>query len=324
MKVIHNKYLQLVVIPLIIFLLALLILLLTPKAVALVEGKLLYSGNELANKNSQLGVENFQPVKQQIEIYDLGNPAPSFASEAVMAQDVESGKVLFSKNIEKSLRPASTTKIMTALVASEHFKSSDVLTVFPEALVGGSTMGLVAGEKISFRSLLYGMMLNSGNDAAFTIAMNYPGGMGGFVVAMNKKAIELELKSTHFTNPAGFDAAGHYSSAADLAKIATKALENTQLARVVATKETLVSGKATGKSHTLKNLNVLLQEEGVMGIKTGYTELAGENFVGLVERNGHKVLTVVLASPDRFGETKSLMDWVFKNFEWRDAPVLAQ
>ncbi|MDO8638989.1 MAG: D-alanyl-D-alanine carboxypeptidase, partial [Candidatus Daviesbacteria bacterium] len=170
---------------------------------------------------------------------------------------------------------------------------------------------------LSFRSLLYGMLLNSGNDAAYTIAQNYSGGLDAFVVAMNNKAISLGLLNTHFTNPAGFDSLGHYSSAEDLAKIATIAIENPQLSRVVSTKETSVASIDKSTIHSLKNLNKLLDEPGVLGIKTGTTPLARENLVGLVERNGHKILTVVLGSNDRFGETNKLLDWTYSNFVWK-------
>lgn len=205
---------------------------------------------------------------------------------------------------------------MTALVAIEHFKPADILVVTEDSLVGGSTMGLKVGESLTFRSLLYGMMLNSGNDAAYTIAINYPGGFYAFIDQMNKKAGELGLRNTHFQNPAGFDNESHYSSTQDLLKVAKAAMQNSQFAKVVSTKETSVISWDKSNAHELKNLNKLLSIEGVLGIKTGFTEKSGENFVGLVERGGHKVMTVVLDSDDRFGESEALMDWVFQNYSW--------
>lgn len=181
----------------------------------------------------------------------------------------------------------------------------------------GSKVGLYQGEDLSFRSLLYGMLLNSGNDAAFALAENYPGGVLGFVSAMNKKVMDLELKNTHFDNPAGFDSPKHYSSAADLAVITEEALKDSTLARIFATKETNIVSLDKKYTHQLFNLNRLLSDvKGVLGVKTGTTEGAKENLVTLVERDGHKVLLVLLGSDSRFAETTKLIDWTYSNFDW--------
>lgn len=289
----------------------------TPKLTNIVESKVTFFGNQTPDKPKPLsqvaGVQTrgIEIINNQLEI-------PKFSATAVLAQDFESGQILFDKNIQARLSPASTTKIMTAIVSSEHFHPGDVLVVPPEAMVSGSTMGLKIGERLSYRSLLYGMMLNSGNDAAYTIAANYPGGVEQFVLKMNEKAQNLGLGNTNFQNPAGFDGPNHYASAFDLAKLSKVAELDSQVARVVSTKETSVISWDKTNQHVLKNLNKLLTDEGFIGIKTGYTEEAGENFVGLVERDGKKVLTVVLQSSDRFGETKSLVDWVFKNYTWKE------
>lgn len=288
----------------------------TPRAVKIVESNLTFLGNQKQEK--------LEPINQEargLEKSSLGKaigdlPSLNLKAKAVLVKDFDTGQIFFEKNMDAKLSPASTTKIMTALVAVEHFRSADILTVTQDSLIGGSTMGLKFGEQLTFRSLLYGMMLNSGNDAAFTIAANFPGGIPAFVTKMNQKARELGLASTHFDNPAGFDSPTHYSSAADLFEIGKAVALNAQLAKVVATKETSVISWDKSNSHNLKNLNKLLPEEGVLGIKTGYTEGAGESFVGLVERKNHKIITVVLNSEDRFGETKSLINWVYDNFSW--------
>ncbi len=243
------------------------------------------------------------------------NP-PQLSAAGVLIQDVHSGVVLYQKDSHNRLPIASTTKIMTALVGSEYYKANSVLTVTPSSLVDGSTMGLKLGEQLSFRSILYGLMLNSGNDAAFTIAANYPGGVPAFIDAMNQRAAVLQLTDTHFDNPAGFDSSNHYSSAADLAKIAVVAEGNSQIARVVSTKETEVASLDKSVIHNLKNLNKLLELPGVLGMKTGYTPAAKENLVTLVDRDDHKIILVVLGSDDRFGESKQLIDWVYSNFSW--------
>jgi serine-type D-Ala-D-Ala carboxypeptidase (penicillin-binding protein 5/6) len=287
-----------------------------PRALDLVESKasshnltpeMPFQAEVLAETTSQTPV---------VEIASKNMPEPELSAKAVVAFDTETGKILYQKNMDAPLAPASTTKIMTAIVAIEAFNNSDLLTVPPSALVGGSNMGLQVGEIMTFRSLLYGMMLNSGNDAAFTIAMNYPGGFDAFVFKMNEKAKELGLKNTHFDNPAGFDSPSHYSSAFDLLQIGRESIKNVRLGKVFSTKETQVTSIDKTQTHVLKNLNKLLGEAGIVGIKTGTTEMAGESLVGLSERGGHTVLTVMLNSKDRFGETKTLLDWIYSNYSW--------
>lgn len=282
----------------------------------LAESKIIFASNEESSSSTSLGAVVGISKTPVVEITDLKIPVPNFNSQAIIAEDVNLNRILFAKNSNTRLSPASTTKIMTALVAIDHFRPGDILVVSQGALVGGSNMGLNPGENMTFRSLLYGMLLNSGNDAAYTIALNYPGGFDVFVAKMNEKAAQLNLKDTHFTNPAGFDSPSHFSSAYDLAEIAKEVIKDSTLSRIVATKETSVLSFDKLKFHPLKNLNKLLSEPGVVGIKTGYTEKSGENLVTLVERNGHKILTVVLDSSDRFGESKTLIDWIYQNFVW--------
>ena len=302
-----------------LFIFAVSFLITAPQVVNLIDSTLVLAQNE-AWKNTT-GVKPATEVAgvqrvPQVNIVNNQIIPPVIQSKAAIAIDAKSGKVLFEKNSEMQLSPASTTKIMTALVAKSHFRAGDVLRVGKDALVGGSSMGLVLGEEMSFRSLLYGMMLNSGNDAAFTIATNYPGGLNAFIKKMNEKVLELELHNTHFQNPAGFDDPNHYTSAFDLAHIARVAIEDPQISRIVSTKDTSVMSWDKVHKHPLSNLNKLLGEDGVIGIKTGTTDLAGESLVALVERNDQKVITVVLNSPDRFYETKQLIDWVYMNYKW--------
>lgn len=310
-----QRKLQLLSITFTLILASILFLLAGPQTLDLVESKV--SSQNLAPE-IKIGSTVLAETKvPKVEIISANSPSPVLSAVAVIAYDPNFDKILYEKNIHAKLAPASTTKIMTAIVASEHFNSGDLLTVPPGALVGGSTMGLSSGEQLTFRSLLYGMMLNSGNDAAFTIAMNYPGGLEGFIAKMNSKAQELGLNQTHFDNPAGFDSSTHYSSAYDLLLIGKEAMKNARLGTVFSTKETSVSSIDKSHLHVLKNLNKLLKEEGVLGMKTGTTEMAGESLVGLIERNNQTVLTVMLNSQDRFGETKNLMDWIFKNYTWQ-------
>lgn len=268
---------------------------------------------QIPQNNSQVaGIQeyNIPPVGKNI-------PIPSFSARALLIKDLATESILYQKNINISYPIASTTKIMTAVVASRYFKQNAVLTIGSSAATPGSRVGLTAGENLTFRSLLYGMLLNSGNDAAFAIAENYPGGVLGFVSAMNKKVAEMGLINTRFDNPAGFDSADHYSSASDLARITEEALKDYELARIFATKQTSIVSLNKKYTHQLLNLNKLLTSvSGVLGVKTGTTEQAKENLVTLVDRNGHRVLLVMLGSSNRFEETTRLVDWTYANFQW--------
>lgn len=273
----------------------------------------LLSTPQIPQNNSEVaGIQkyNIPPIGRDL-------PVPDFSAKAVSVKDLATDAILFQKEAGVSLPIASTTKIITALVASEYFKQNSILTVGTSANTPGSRVGLMKGEQLSFRALLYGMLLNSGNDAAYTLAENYPGGVSEFVSAMNKKVAQLGLKNTHFDNPAGFDSPNHFSSASDLAEISEEALKDSTLSRIFVTKETSIMSLNRKNSHQLYNLNKLLTSvKGVLGVKTGTTEEAKENLVTLIERENHRVLIVLLGSTDRFGETTKLIDWTYANFEW--------
>lgn len=270
------------------------------------------------NNSAVAGIQkyNIPPISKNLNL-------PLYSARAVLVKDLATSTILYQKDANIPLPIASTTKIMTALVASEYYKQNSVLTVGSSAATPGSKVGLNYGESLTFRALLYGMLLNSGNDAAYTLAENYPGKTLGFVSAMNKKAIEFNLTNTHFDNPAGFDSPNQYSSAEDLAKITEEALKNYQLVKIFATKETSIVSLNKNYTHQLLNLNKLLSSvRGVLGVKTGTTEGAKENLVTLVERSGHKVLLVILGSNDRFGETTRLIDWTYANFNWPQPEIV--
>ncbi len=270
---------------------------------------------EIPQNNSQVaGIQkyNIPPVSKNIEV-------PDMSARAILVKDLATGTILYEKNASERLPIASTTKIMTALVASAYFKPNTILIIGQSSQIPGSRVGLIFGEDLSFRSLLYGMLLNSGNDASYAIAENYPGGVLGFVSTMNKKATDLNLLNTHFENPAGFDSPNHYSSAKDLSVITEEALKDSQLSRIFSTKETSIVSLDKKYTHNLANLNKLLSSvKGVLGVKTGYSDIAKENLVTLVERDGHKILSVVLGSDDRFGESTNLIEWTYSNFTWAE------
>lgn len=296
-----------------LLLISALVAVIAPKLIETSENILVSS--QIPQNNSQVaGVQKYnRPPSSK------GLPTPAFSARSVLIKDLTTGTLLYQKESDIKLPIASTTKIMSALVASEYFKPNSVLEVRDSANIIGSKVGLFPDESLSFRSLLYGMLISSGNDAAYAIAENYPGGVINFVSSMNKKAGELNLVNTHFTNPAGFDDEEHFSSAADLAIISQEALKAPELARIFSTKETEVTSLDKKYKHQLSNLNKLLTSvSGVLGIKTGFTALAKENLITLVERDNHKILIVLLNSDDRFGETTKLIEWTYSNFTWSD------
>lgn len=245
--------------------------------------------------------------------------APEVTAEGIAIVDVDSGVTLFEKNPDARLFPASTTKIMTALVVLEEYTLNDVVTVVRGPEVEGQKMGLIKGETITVENLLYGILVHSANDAAFALAAHHPQGVEGFVQKMNETADHLHLTNTHFVNPAGFDDPNHYTTARDLMRLALIALEHPEISKIVAIPQITVSDTTYVYFHTLRNINELLGKiPGVSGFKTGFTEAAGQSLVTTIKRKGHTILIVLLKSQDRFGETEILLNWVFGNFAWQE------
>lgn len=258
------------------------------------------------------------PTPPPYPVNSTGNKPPDVTAAGIYILDEPSNITIYQRNADERFLPASTTKIASGLVALDHYNLEDVLTV--KTLVSdGRAMGLRSGEKITAEALLYGMLVHSGNDAAYTLAENYPGGVESFVAAMNSKTKEYYLENTHFTNPIGFDDPGNYTTAFDLGKLAKIALENKTFAKIVSTKSITVSDASYSYFHPLTNVNELLgRVPGVSGVKTGFTENAGEIVVTQVKKDGRFLILVVLKSRDRFGETQKLIDWVFGNFTWKN------
>lgn len=243
---------------------------------------------------------------------------PMVSAQAVLAVDLTSGVTLYEKDPDKKLLPASTTKIITALVAMDYYYDDQILEV-KDIKVEGQKMGLLEGEKIKVADLLDGLLVYSANDAAEVLAQNYGYGREDFIAAMNRKAKELHLDDSLFTNPTGLDTNGDEiaSTARDLIKVSEEAMKLPEFAGIVGTKEIVVKSVDGKITHKLANLNELLGKvPGVLGVKTGWTESARENLVTYVERDGRKVMLAVLGSQDRFGETRELINWIFANYTW--------
>ncbi len=264
-------------------------------------------------------LENFAPSPYPEKVGQ--EVAPYLTAESVVITDLNSAVPMFELNPTERLRPASVTKLMTALVALNYYQDLDqVISVNSLATVKDeSDMGLVVGDKLSVRNLISGLLIPSGNDAAYILAINYPGGIEQFVSAMNQTARQLHMTDTHFDNPSGFDSPNHYTSAHDLSLLTAVALENDLIKKLVSTRETTLNDASGKKLYKVKNVNDLLgYVYGVDGVKTGFTDEAGQCLVSSVSRDGHHIVIVLLHIQDRFGESANLIGWVFRNFQWKN------
>ncbi len=239
-----------------------------------------------------------------------GYAAGDHAAGAVL-MDAESGRVLYGHDAHKPRLIASTTKLMTALVAVERAGDLDeTVTVKGEWLGSeGSSIYLRAGEEITLRGLLYGLLLQSGNDAAMVIACHTAGSMEEFVELMNRRAAELGMKDSSFANPSGLDHENHYSTPYDMALLARACLDNSTVAELCATKSITVG------TRTFVNHNKLLWRcEGCVGMKTGFTEKAGRTLVSAAVRDGQTLICVTLNDGDDWNDHRKLLDYGFRTY----------
>lgn len=237
-------------------------------------------------------------------------PARAISAQSAVVIDADTGETLFAHNADARLPMASTTKIMTALVALSEGELDRVYTVKKEyTQVEGSSMYLRTGEKLTLRDTLYGLMLASGNDAALAIAGEC-GGLTAFVEKMNEKAQELALENTHFDNPNGLSSETHYTTARELAKITAAAMQDPVFRQIVST------GSYTVGEHALSNHNRLLRMyDGAIGVKTGFTKAAGRCLVSAAERGGRTVIVVTLNDPNDWNDHMALLDEAFARYE---------
>lgn len=244
---------------------------------------------------------------------------PVIEAQAAIIVDFDSGTILYEKNSSEKLQMASITKLMTAIVALEEGNLDDIVTVSTNAaLTEGSKIWLYGGEQITLKSLLYGILVHSGNDAAVAIAEHIGGDVPTFVEKMNEKAKEIGLRSTSFENPIGFDAANNYSTVYDTALLARYAYRKSLIREAVRLQSMTISSADGNITHDLNSTNKLLNSFlKVLGLKTGHTELAGLCFVSIIaNEHDNKIITVVLNSPARFTETKMLAAWAFRSYIW--------
>ena len=241
---------------------------------------------------------------------------PEVSARASLIYDLTTNKVMFAKNAKEKLPMASLTKIMTSIIALENKKKDDKYFVTSEDLVGEDSMGLAAGEILSLKELLYGLMLHSGNDAAETLANNFSGGRNKFIEAMNNKVKALGLSDTNFTNPTGLEEDGkQYTTSYDLLVITRYAVLNFSLLdEVVSTFNYNIPQTKIHKAYFLENeTNLLTSYPGVKGVKTGYTPEAGLCLVTYLDYGGHKIIGILLGSDNRRDEMKELLDYSLRS-----------
>ena len=269
------------------------------------------------------------PVLTLVVLSLLASPVWSFFSEESLTArsafllDLTTGQVLYQREPDLPLPPASTTKIVTAIVALEsNRRGKDLLSVTKTATrVPSSKLYLRPGQTMSVEDLLYGLLLSSANDASLVLAEGIAGSVERFAEMMTDKAREIGAVSSHFTNPHGLTAPEHYSTARDMALLFNYAMKNPTFREIVRTKTSSVSSISAGKVRKVRHIQVrnhnrlLWSFEGAIGGKTGYTHAAQKCFVGAVSRNGVTLIVSLLGSRDLWGDTKRLLEYGLENYE---------
>lgn len=239
----------------------------------------------------------------------------SISARSAALYQPETDIFLYSKNADARLPMASTTKIMTAIVALENAEIDEIVTIGEESVgVEGSSAYLRVGERLTMEELIYALLLQSANDAAVAIAYHIGGDVEGFADMMNEKALDLDLSDTNFTNPHGLDDPQHYTTAKDLAKIAAEGLKNETFRQIVSCyKKTFANDD---RSRTYVNHNKLLRlYEGCIGVKTGFTKKCGRCLVGASQRDGLTFISVTLNAPSDWSDHKKMLDFGYDKLE---------
>ena len=263
------------------------------------------------------GLPRTGSVMHPVEVYELVRPAPppTIKARSAILIDLDTGSVVYQLDAHGRHAPASLLKVATALVALEHLRLDQLVTVpvsINQLPWDSTRMGLRPGERLTVRELLYGLFLNSGNDAAITLAeAAMP--RASFIALMNAKAAQLRLADTHFVNPIGLDDPGQYTSAADLARTSIELVRQfPEVAAIASTASLTLPATATHHAYALYNLNQLIRTyAGATGLKTGWTGRAGGCLIATATRSGRHLLVVLMASPSIFAEAATLLDYGF-------------
>lgn len=276
----------------------------------------------IASKNNNLSKKLILILICLISFFCCFVPYKAYASsytsaKAMIVMEAKDGRVLYSKNENEKLPMASTTKIVTALTVLNNCKDLDKLVTITKqpTLVTGTSIYLRQGEQLTIRQLLYGLMLQSGNDAAVALALEVGGSIENFAQMMNKTAIDCGAECSSFKNPHGLDQEGHYTTVCDLAKITIKALKHPDFKQIVSSKQYVIAGGENTTERKLVNKNKLLTSlDGCIGVKTGYTSKAGRCLVSAAERDDMQVVCVVLNCRPMFEESQALINKAFKEY----------
>lgn len=242
---------------------------------------------------------------------------PDVSAQGIIVMDSDSHTVMYMKNPDVRFSPASTTKIMTAYVGLQYYDLENILTSWDAIDTEGDGLGLISGQRMRFGDLLYASLIASANDAAHTIATNYPGGVPAFLKRMNETAWSLHMYNTHYTDANGLDDDGDFTTPRDLLTIASVAMKDPIFRRIVATASTTISDFDKTRIYQLKSTNKLLGIDGVNGIKTGTTQEAGQVLVTSSTKQNHTVYLVLMRSGDRFADTKALLEFIWGNLHYR-------
>ena len=273
----------------------------------------IFNGSESKSNNQPISESSYVPQPKAKPDFKKFN---TIASQALI-YDTDSGVKLLEKDIDTPKPIASLTKLMTALIIMEDHKPSEIVTVGKLPILGleDQKMGLVEGEEIEVGELLKALLIYSANDAANALAIYDSESIENFSIKMNDKATQWGLTKTKFEDPSGLSP-NNTSSANDLLKIATILSVNDTFKNITSTAYTKVSN-LSGKSYDITTTNKILGLGGVVGMKTGFTLEAGQCLITAAQRNGRRIITIVLNSPDRFQESKNMVEWSFKNYIWQ-------
>lgn len=252
-----------------------------------------------------------------LQAFAQDNSIGKVSASSACLMDADSGKLLYSKNADKRLPMASTTKVMTAIVALESGIPLDTVVKVPREAVGveGSSVYLAEGERITLEALLYSLLLSSANDASVAIAVAVAGSLEAFVDMMNEKAELLGLCNTHFSNPHGLDAEDHYTTARELAKIMAYSSNNEEFMKICGTYKTVIPKQDDGTRVLINHNRLLKSDERVIAGKTGFTKKSGRCLVTLAECDGLRLISVTLNAPNDWSDHTSLYDFGFSNYK---------
>ena len=253
------------------------------------------------------------------EAVKIDAPLPPISAQGLYIVDLETFTPIAKKNANELFYPASTTKVLTAITTRQLYKDNQILKIKSPKQIG-QIMGLKEGEEISVENLLYGIIVQSGNDAAYALSESYP--QDKFMQKMNQIARQLGMSKSYFSNPAGLDEPNQKTTPFELALASRELLKDDVLRKMVSIKQITVSDKNFTTFHELYNVNALLGDiPGLAGLKTGYTELAQENLISLYNFQQREYLIVLLKSEDRFEDTRTLIAWLRENVKIESPPV---